>query len=105
MNFYDRLDSDLRHNPKRFWSIFKRKTKSSSVPAVITLGSADINPPSRTASTPDEIAELFNAHFASVIQLQCFCGAYSDHSPMPTGPFLTEITLTVLTRYSRLFKH
>ena len=74
--------------------MFNCKTKSGSAPAVITLDSADNNPLSRTASTLDEIAELFNAHFASVLSCSAYVEPIPITPPMPTGPFLTEITLT-----------
>ena len=59
---YENINDDLRNNLKRFWSIFKLKNKSSSVPETVYMGSdssADFS-----ASCPGDVAELFNKYFS-----------------------------------------
>ena len=59
-SFYNSLGNSLRINPKRFWSIFKIKSNSGSVPNSISRIS-NINPESRLhANTPHSIASMFN---------------------------------------------
>ena len=65
-SFYNSLGNSLRINPKRFWSIFKIKSNSGSVPNSISRIS-NINPESRLhANTPHSIASMFKEYFHSV---------------------------------------
>ena len=38
-HFFETIDVDLCNNPKRFWSVFKLKSKSSSVPEIVSIRS------------------------------------------------------------------
>ncbi len=65
-SFFQSLGTTLKINPKRFWSIFKIKSNSSSVPNSVSRICAN-NPESRLqASTPHNIASMFNEYFHSV---------------------------------------
>ena len=55
------LQSELKDNPKRFWSFYGAKTKSPRIPKVVSLNN-------HKASTPKAKADLFNRFFASVFQ-------------------------------------
>ena len=55
---------DHGNNPKRFWSLFKLKTKSCNVPEKVSVG---VEGDSRKYSeTPAGIATLFNNYFTSI---------------------------------------
>ena len=93
-NYFESLD--IRSQPKRFWSIFKLTNKSSNFPDVMSLGSVNADGRSEqptTASTPKEIAQLFNHYFASVFSPSTIV-IPSDDSMQVTGPVLTDIELT-----------
>ena len=76
--FFKSLDSDLRNNPKRFWSVFKLRSKETNFPDTISMGVGEgVSTPTRTASTPADIASMFNDYFTSVFS------AAEDH-PVPT---------------------
>ena len=62
--YFSSLDSDLARQPKRFWSFFKLKNKTRTFPE--TMSSGDDNQLRPQASTPQQIAELFNSYFVSV---------------------------------------
>ena len=89
------MESNLKSNPKRFWSILKVKSKHKNVPETITMATSDN---SRVkASTPSEVAELFNQYFVSVF-------ASDQGTPAPerengqlldSGLFLTDVILSV----------
>ena len=65
-SFFQSLGSTLRINPKRFWSIFKIKSSTGSVPNSVSRNCGN-NPESRSqATTPDSIASMFNEYFHSV---------------------------------------
>ena len=67
-HFFQSLDADLHTNPKRFWSLFKLKTKDSTVPGNVSLGASESDSaPVRSASCPQDIAKVFNDYFASVL--------------------------------------
>jgi hypothetical protein len=64
--FFQSLGSTLKINPKRSWSIFKIKSSSGSVPNLVSRICTN-NPESRSqASTPHNIASIFNEYFHSV---------------------------------------
>ena len=89
-NYFESLD--IRSQPKRFWSIFKLTNKSSNFPDVMSLGSVNADGRSEqptTASTPKEIAQLFNHYFASVFSPSTI-GIPSDDSMQVTGPVVSR---------------
>ena len=66
--FFETLENDLRNNSKRFWSLFKLKTKDSCVPGKVSMGVGGSDPTSvQSASCPGDIVELFNVYFSSVL--------------------------------------
>ena len=80
-HFFQSLDADLHTNPKRFWSLFKLKTKDSTVPGNVSLGASESDSaPVRSASCPRDIAEVFNDYFASVLNTD------DDQTNSSTGP-------------------
>ena len=56
--YHTSLGGSLKVNPKRFWSSFRHKTKSNSIPANVTYGGRQI-------SSGVEMAEAFNKYFYS----------------------------------------
>ena len=67
--FLENIDNDLQNNPKRFWSIFKIRNKSCGVPSQVSMGSnkLQIQTTLRSSSDTRDIANLFNAHFLSIL--------------------------------------
>ena len=53
------MQSDLKDDPKKFWSLYGAKTKSARIPKEVCFGN-------QKASTPVAKANLFNHFFASV---------------------------------------
>ncbi len=68
-SYINSFDIKLKDNPKKFWSLFKIKTKAKSLPNTLHLGD-------QTATEPLKIAELFNQHFFSVF-------SKPDSNPLP----------------------
>ena len=65
-NIFNSLDSDLRNNPKRFWSVFKLSSKESNFPNTMSMGVGEgVSTPTRTALSPADIASMFNEYFTS----------------------------------------
>ena len=58
------MESQLKCNPKRFWSTLKLKSKHRGIPEVISMPAADGR--RIHASSPTEIVDLFNRYFVSV---------------------------------------
>ena len=93
-NFFNSLDSDLRNNPKRFWSVFKLSSKESNFPDTMSRGVGEgVSTPTRTASSPADIASMFNEYFTSVFSTK-------DHpdptptEPEPLDPALCDVSFT-----------
>ena len=62
--YINSICSDVGSNSKRFWSLFKLKSKSCNVPQSVSI---EIDEDIRTYSeTPPKIANLFNKYFTSV---------------------------------------
>ena len=59
--YINNLGSTLADNPKRFWSFFRQKTKSKSLPQMVK------NDNGQTATDAKDKATLFNAYFHSVL--------------------------------------
>ena len=89
------MESNLKSNPKRFWSILKVKSKHKNVPETITMATSDN---SRVkASTPSEVAELFNQYFVSVFASdQGTPAPERENGQLPDSDlFLTDVILSV----------
>ena len=93
--FFEDMESNLTSNPKRFWLVLKVKSKHKNVPETITMATSDN--PTVKASTPREVAELFNQYFVSVF-------ASDQGIPAPerenvqlqdSNPFLTDVSLSI----------
>ena len=70
-SFLAGMESQLKCNPKRFWSTLKMKSKHRGISKVITMATGPSGDPAdgrnRTqASSPAEIVDLFNRCFVSV---------------------------------------
>ncbi|XP_068739481.1 uncharacterized protein [Montipora capricornis] len=82
-NFFNSLDSDLRNNPKRFWSVFKLSSKESTFSDTMSMGVGEgVSTPSHTASSLADIASMFNEYFTSVFSTK----DHPDPTPTETEP-------------------
>ena len=94
-DYIDSLDELCRTNPKRFWSYFKNKTGSSSLPSEITYGE-------ESSSDPAMKATLMNSYFGSVFQTSP--DAPPDHAygptplPISTPSFSVDEVISILKR-------
>ena len=79
--YIDGFGATLIDNPKRFWSFFRSKTRSKSLPQVIS----DTN--GITATSSKEKATLFNNYFFSVFTQP------KDHMNLPNIPFFEHESL------------
>jgi len=93
--FIDSLSIACKKNPKRFWSYFKHKSKSGSIPAEVCHNE------SRCSSSAEK-SELFNSYFASVftptqnvpfISPVCACSV----NPIPEPVFTCDQVINVLS--------
>ena len=86
------------NNPKRFWSIFKLKSKVCNVPEKVSM--AESEGARTSAESPEAIASIFNTYFTSIFTRDQpstekdsrTIDADSDHSTNTT--LLEDITLT-----------
>ena len=90
--YFSSLDSDLARQPKRFWSFFKLKKKTRTFPE--TMSSGDDNQQGPQASTPQQIAELFNSYFVSVFTAPSEIRTLSAHFTS-SHPTLNELDIPV----------
>ena len=96
---FSSLDSDLARQPKRFWSFFKLKNKTRTFPE--TMSSGDDNQQGPQASTPQQIAELFNSYFVSVFtapsEIRTLSAHFTSSHPTLNEPEIpVEMVLTSL---------
>ena len=92
--YFSSLDSDLAREVKRFWSFFKLKNKTRTFPE--TMNSGDDNQQGPQASTPRQIAALFNCYFVLVFTAHSEVRTLS--APFtPSHPTLNELEIPVLT--------
>ncbi|CAB4002465.1 Hypothetical predicted protein [Paramuricea clavata] len=88
--YFFSICSTLKYNPKRFWSVFKIKSKASQLPLKLIGTHTDANV---VAITPDEKATLFNEYFHSVFD-KSEEPVLAGDNPRPTVvTTLTEIVL------------
>jgi hypothetical protein len=78
-NFINSLAVSCTDNPKRFWSYFKQKTSSKSIPTVVRNDQVE-------SENPTIKAQMFNNYFASV---------FNNNTPdqQPTPPQLRVATV------------
>jgi hypothetical protein len=76
---FSSLESDIKNNPKRFWSLLEETSKSRSIPDLISMATATgaatnsvTLHPRTTADSSAGIANLFNSYFASVFTSRGF---------------------------------
>ena len=90
------MESDLKCNPKRFWSVLSHKSKLRNIPEAISLA-ADIGQSEDQrriqANNPQDIADLFNRHFASIFTSDEGTQFDTDSQDLPE-PALVELTLS-----------
>ena len=87
------LDSDLARQAKRFGPFFKLTNKTWPFPE--TKSSGDDNQQGPQASTPQQIAELFNSYFVSVFtapssEVRTWSALFT-----PSHPTLNELKIPV----------
>ena len=93
--FFEDIGEDLHHNPKRFWSVFKIKSKHASIPDSVTMGCAGSDSaPARSASCPREIAELFNDYFSSIVTDKDNPSINTFSSPPPSDSSICDLILS-----------
>ena len=91
------METTLKSNSKRFWSIPKVNSKHRSVPDAVSMTNSDNS--GVHAETPIEVVSLFNHYFASVFgpdegnQLPLASEDKADPETHP-DPLLTEVTLS-----------
>lgn len=59
IQYQNRVQNRLKHNPKQFWNHVNKQRKESGLPSVMVRDDAE-------ASTPEDICELFRVQFSSV---------------------------------------
>ena len=64
-SFFTSLPTDLKLNPKRFWSLLKYSSKKSTFPQRMTMKIPN-NDEMNDANDPNSVADLFKKYFASV---------------------------------------
>ena len=81
--YINSICSDVGSNSKRFWTLFKLKSKSCDVPQSVSMA---IDEDLRTYSeTPPKIANLFNKYFTSV---------FTTDSDISEDPIANDDTLS-----------
>jgi hypothetical protein len=85
-SYISSLGAMVGDNPKRFWSFFRCKTQSKSLPKVIHSGNV-------TASSPKDKAEMFNKYFFSVFSQPKVAQQLPD-IPMSQHQLLGRIEVT-----------
>ena len=63
-NYVNSICDDHGNNPKRFWSLFKLKSKSCNVPEKVSMRAEGNS--RKYAETPIDVANLFNNYFTSI---------------------------------------
>ena len=86
------FDSDLARQPKRFGPFLKLKNKTRTFSETKSLG--DNNQQGAQASTPQQIAELFNSYFESVFTAPSEIRTLSAHVTS-SHPTLNELEIPV----------
>ena len=95
LNYESNIASNLRNNPKRFWTYVKSKTKvRSSIP---TLKSLDNN----EAITDNEKAAMLNSFFSSVFPKQDLNNFPHINSHQFTEP-LSNLSITTEQVYHKI---
>ena len=77
-----------KSNPKKFWSLFKTVSNSSSVPSKMTWKRSEGN---ITAENPVDVANLLNNYFHSMFNPPCSKEEYNNH-PASNTSFCDPIT-------------
>ncbi|XP_055621898.1 uncharacterized protein LOC129765522 [Toxorhynchites rutilus septentrionalis] len=72
-SYTDRIESNLKQNPKSFWSYVKSRKSGSHIPENVSYGDLTAN------STPEEAANLF-ANFLRSVHSQVSSGLKEHHS-------------------------
>ena len=101
-SFLRGMESQLKCNPKRFWSTLKLKSKHRGIPEVISMATGPSGDPAADgrrihASSPTEIVDLFNRYFVSVFTSDpVTCKSVDEEDAGPNVDLtLSDLTLTV----------
>ena len=101
-SFLTGMESQLKCNPKRFWSTLKLKSKHRGIPEVISMATGASGDPADDgrriqASSPTEIVDLFNRYFVSVFTSDpVTCKSVDEEDAGPNVDLmLSDLTLTV----------
>ena len=96
------MESQLKCNPKHFWSTLKLKSKHRGIPEVISMATGASGDPADDgrriqSSSPTEIADLFNRYFMSVFTSDpVTCKSVDEEDAGPNVDLtLSDLTLTV----------
>ena len=92
--FFNNLGTDIKQNPKRFWSVLKRSSKTRNIPDIISsannVNTPGVNTTQRmVADNPDGIANMFNHYFASVFSRK---KANEEDVIESDEPIMTDLT-------------
>ena len=92
--FFNNLGTDIKPNPKRFWSVLKRSSKTRNIPDIISSANNVNTPGANTtqrmvADNPDGIANMFNHYFASVFSRK---KANEEDVIESDEPIMTDLT-------------
>jgi hypothetical protein len=94
--FFNNLGTDMKQNPKRFWLVLKRSSKTRNISDIISsannVNTPGANTTQRTATdNPDGIANMFNHYFASVFSRK---KAYEEGATESDEPIMTDLTFS-----------
>ena len=87
-NYVNSICDDHGNNPKRFWSLFKLKSKSCNVPEKVSMRAEGNS--RKYAETPTDVANLFNNYFTSIFTTDP--DTFAD--PSTTDALLDDVILT-----------
>ena len=91
--YINSLCNDRTINTKRFWSLFKLKSKRASVPGTISVVNNDGCARS-CADNPIDIANMFNRYFVSIFNFDMESDEINELQSSEMAPVLTDIELT-----------
>ena len=95
------LCNDRSINPKRFWSLFKLKSKGASIPGIISVNTDDRHVRS-SADNPKDIVSMFNHYFVSIFNTDEQGEGMNVLQSTDTAAVVTDIQLTEEMVYSIL---
>ena len=91
--YFNSLCNNPRLNPKRFWSLFKLKSKSSNIPETVSIKtSGNLR---QYANNTNDITNLFNKYFTSIFtsDVDTECSSQPKSVPQASAVLLEDIEL------------